>query len=81
MGMTTLSFAKDVRPMFTDTDVAHMKPAGLDLSDRGDVQKQADAILEAVSSGSMPPASSGEPRWTNEMCETFKRWRDQGCAP
>ena len=26
-------FAKDIRPMFTDMDVDHMKPAGIDLSD------------------------------------------------
>ena len=67
--------------MFTDTDIAHMKPAGMDLSNRDDVQKNADAIYRAVSEGSMPPASSGEARWTAEMCQRFKDWQSQGCPP
>ena len=67
--------------MFTDMDVAHMKNAGMDLSDRGDVEKQADAIYGTVSSGSMPPPSAGEARWTPEMCALFKQWQTEGCPP
>jgi hypothetical protein len=74
-----LNFEKDIRPMFTDLDVAHMKPAGIDLSSASDVKVNADAIYAAVSGGTMPPPSSGEARWSNEMCERFKRWQDQGC--
>ena len=55
-----LSFAKDIRPMFTDIDVAHMKIAGIDLSDRNEVMMHADAIYQTVSTGAMPPPSSGE---------------------
>jgi hypothetical protein len=77
----TLSFAKDIRPMFTDMDVAHMKPAGIDLSSAGDVKKHADAIYATVSAGRMPPPSSGEARWSAQMCETFKQWQLQGCPP
>jgi hypothetical protein len=76
-----LSFAADIRPMFTETDVEHMKAFGLDLSDRQQVQSQADAIYSTLRSGAMPPKSSGEARWTSEMCEKFKNWRDQGCLP
>jgi hypothetical protein len=76
-----LSFAKDIRPMFTDVDVAHMKPAGFDLSDRADVQKHADAIYNTVSQGIMPPPASGEARWTAEMCDRFRQWQSQGCPP
>ena len=72
-------FARDIRPMFTDMDIEHMKRA-MDLSDRESVLKHADAIYAAVSSGRMPPASSGETRWTEEMCERFKAWKDQGGA-
>lgn len=77
----SLSFARDIRPMFTDMDVAHMKPAGFDLSSAADVKKHADAIYATVSAGSMPPPSSGEPRWSDQMCETFKQWQLQGCPP
>lgn len=76
-----LSFATDIRPMFTELDVAHMKPAGIDLSDAAEVKTNAAAIYATVSEGTMPPRSSGEARWSSEMCERFKRWVDQGCAP
>jgi hypothetical protein len=76
---TALSFVKDIRPMFTDMDVDHMKRAGLDLSDHDSVTAHADAIYATVSMGTMPPASSGETRWSAEMCARFKSWQTQGC--
>ena len=71
-----LSFVADIRPLFTDIDVAHMK-SHFDLSDHGDVTAHADDIYAAVKSGIMPPAT----RWTDEMCASFKAWQDQGCPP
>ncbi|MGC1380234.1 MAG: hypothetical protein WA814_04340 [Candidatus Baltobacteraceae bacterium] len=76
-----LSFAKDIRPMFTDMDVEHMKPFGIDLSSRDDVEANADNIYATVSDGSMPPRGSGEERWSTEMCERFKQWQTQGFPP
>jgi len=76
----TLSFAKDIRPMFTEMDIAHMK-AMMDLSDRDSVLSHSEAIYGVVSNGSMPPSWSGEPRWTPEMCAKFKAWKDQGGLP
>jgi hypothetical protein len=79
--MQALSFAKDIRPMFTDLDVAHMKRAGMDLSNKDDVAKHAAAIYKMVSEGNMPPPNAGEGRWSPEMCERFKQWQIQGCPP
>lgn len=76
-----LSFAKDIRPMFTEMDVAHMLPAGIDLSNKDDVTKHADAIYKTVSEGSMPPPGFGESPWSREKCDRFKRWQNQGCPP
>jgi hypothetical protein len=76
-----LSFAKDIRPMFTDADVVHMQPLGIDLSSKDDVEKHAEAIYKVVSEGTMPPRSSGEDRWPPEKCERFKLWQSQGCLP
>ena len=75
-----LSFAKDIRPMFTDVDVAHMKPMGIDLSSKDDVEASGDDIYKVVSDGSMPPANTGE-RWTPDMCARFKQWQTDGCPP
>lgn len=79
MANDALSFAKDIRPMFTDLDVDHMKPFGIDLSSKADVEKHADAIYTTVSEGSMPPPRAGEARWSAEMCDRFKQWQNQGC--
>jgi hypothetical protein len=80
MAEGTLSFAADIRPMFTDLDVDHMQPLGIDLSDRAGVEASADAIYAVVSNGSMPPPGSGQ-RWSPEMCARFKQWQTQGCPP
>ena len=80
MAEGTLSFAADIRPMFTDLDVDHMQPLGIDLSDRAGVEASADAIYAVVSNGSMPPPGTGQ-RWSPEMCARFKQWQTQGCPP
>ena len=76
----TLSFATDIRPMFTDMDVDHMKKA-MDLSSRDSVFQHGAAIYESVKSGHMPPPSSGEKSWSVEMCAIFKAWLEQGGPP
>ena len=73
----TLSFARDIRTMFTDTDVAHMSRM-MDLSSRDSVYSHAQAIYETVTEGVMPPPGSGEARWSKEQCALFKAWMDQG---
>lgn len=78
---TLLSFARDIRPMFTDVDVVQMKLVGIDLSNRDDVEVHADDIYNAVSEGTMPPDYSGEAPWTAEMCDRFTTWQTQGCPP
>jgi hypothetical protein len=75
-----LSFERDIRPMFTQVDVDHMH-AMIDLSNRDSVFENANAIYGTVSSGSMPPPSSGETAWTPEMCDKFKQWKEQGGPP
>ena len=72
-----LSFAKDIRPLFSDTDVAHMA-AMMDLSSRDEAAEHAAAISSVVREGSMPP---GGPRWTDAMCDAFDEWVKQGCPP
>lgn len=76
-----VGFAKDVRPLFTDTDIAHMGARGLDLNDHDDVMNNADLIYEKVTSGAMPPQSTGGVRWTKAQCDLFKSWQTGGCQP
>ena len=75
-----LSFATDIRPLFTDVDVEHMKQFGLDLSSPESVASLAENILSVVRSGAMPPRSENR-TWTKDMCDTFEAWVKQGCQP
>jgi hypothetical protein len=70
------SFARDIRPLFTDQDVAHMSYA-FDLSEYDDVKVNAASIYERLADQSMPP---GEP-WPAEQIATFRDWIDQGMNP
>ena len=44
MPSAPLSFAADIRPLFTDVDVEHMQNYGIDLSSHDDVKKHAANI-------------------------------------
>lgn len=79
MASGSLSFANDIRPLFRDIDVAHMKAAGFDLSKYDDVKARAQSIYEVVSTRKMPPSPG--PAWSAETCATFAAWMDQGSPP
>lgn len=81
--MTTISFAADIKPLFTKMDRNHMlNLVGMfDLWDFEDVKANASAIYEAVKSGGMPPPDSGEERWPASQVDIFKAWMDGGFQP
>jgi hypothetical protein len=71
-----VSFAQDIRPLFTDMDIAHMKNFGVALDDFGYMRDPAHAqkVLDALSAGRMPPSSSGEPPWSPDNVQLFREW-------
>ena len=75
-----VSFAQDIRPLFTAMDVAHMKGFRVFLDDFGYMRDPAHAqqVLGRVSTGSMPPRRSGEPPWTPENVQLFRDWIADG---
>ena len=78
-----LSFATDIKPMFTAMDQDHMlNQQGLfDLWLYDDVKANAQQILSAVKAGRMPPPASGEPRWSMDKVNTFQQWINDGFHP
>ncbi len=68
------TWENDIKGLFNDGDVACMKRRGLDLSNYQDVKVNAQNILDAVSSGFMPP---GNP-WPQSWIDIFKRWVEIG---
>jgi hypothetical protein len=78
-----VSFERDIRPLFTDMDVDHMKRAGVVLDDFDYMRDpgHAQKVLDTVSTGAMPPASSGETRWADETVQLLRDWIAGGYQP
>jgi hypothetical protein len=70
---STLSFARDIKPLFRDKDRDSMRSA-FDLFDYSDVADHADAIAGALQSGQMPCDGA----WPASQVETLQRWIDLG---
>ena len=82
--MRATSYALHIRPMFTETDVAHMRGAGIDLASYDDVKTKAATILKRLKGGpglrQMPPQTATGP-WPDEWIALFERWTTEGCPP
>ena len=78
-----VSFAQDIRPLFTDMDVAHMRRFLVKLDDFDYMRKprHAQRVLKNVSSGRMPPRKSGEDAWSPETVQLFRDWMADGYQP
>jgi hypothetical protein len=76
MSQPPVGYEKDIKPLFNETDRKHMEFM-LDLWSYDDVNDNADAILDSVSNGRMPP---GDP-WPADRVEIFKQWVAGGCQP
>ena len=68
------TYMADIRQFFTDYDIAHMGPKGIDLSSYDGVKKNATTIYihTLQPDGDMPPAPY--PKWTADMSATFLKW-------
>ncbi len=67
------SFARDIRPLFRESDRESMDFA-FDLWDYHDVSAHAEDILERLTEGTMP--CDGE--WPEEQVARFRRWVEAG---
>ena len=66
------SFARDIRPLFRDKDVAETRFA-FDLSAYDDVKNNATGIYDRLVDGSMPC----DRQWSTEQIALFRQWMDQ----
>jgi hypothetical protein len=72
---STLSFARDIQPLFRESDRDSMLFA-FDLWDYNDVCTYAQDILERLEEGSMP--CDGE--WPEDQITRFRRWTEGGMS-
>jgi hypothetical protein len=70
---TAPTFEDDVKPLFRDRDRGSMLSA-FDLWSYDDVKTNADAIVGALRSGSMPCDGP----WPAEQVDLLQRWIDGG---
>lgn len=70
---TTPSFARDIQPLFRETDRESMDFA-FDLWNYQDVRTYAQDILERLEDGSMPC----DDEWPEEQVAEFRRWVEAG---
>jgi hypothetical protein len=69
----TLSFERDIKPMFREKDRDAMLRA-FDLFDYDDVVENAGAIARALRSGQMPCDDA----WADEQVDKLQQWIDAG---
>jgi hypothetical protein len=74
--MSDLSFERDIKPLFRDSDRAAMGKA-FDLWSGSDVAAHGEAIAARLRDGSMPCDGP----WPAENVATFTRWLDTGAHP
>jgi hypothetical protein len=71
-----LSFARDIRPLFRESDIQSMEFA-FDLASYGDVRTHGEAIYAAIAAGQMPCDGA----WADEDTAAFRSWLDAGALP
>ena len=69
----TLSFERDIKPMFRQKDRDAMLPA-FDLFDYGDVAENAGKIARSLRSRQMPCDGA----WSGEQVDKLQQWIDAG---
>ncbi len=81
MDSSALSYEKDIKPLFTATDQAHMGFM-FDLWSYEEVKSNANDIYDATSNQRMPPSPpQGEGPWSQDKVDLFKKWMDEGFPP
>jgi hypothetical protein len=87
-----LSFAKDIKTLFSVRDVQCMTPRGARLDDYAymsdaagdsDFPDHANArhVLARVTGDELPRMPLGAPRWTEAKQNTLASWIDENCPP
>jgi hypothetical protein len=71
-----VSYDKDIKPLFTQTDRDHMDFM-FDLWSYKDVKSNADDIYDSISAGRMPPNAP----WPPDKTALFKQWMTDGYQP
>jgi hypothetical protein len=76
MSDSALSFERDIKPLFRESDRSAMSKA-FDLWSASDVAAHGDAIVARLREGSMPCDGP----WPAGQVDVVSRWLDEGAQP
>lgn len=80
-----VSFSTDIKPLFRDVDMAHMKRFGVELDNYSYMSNpdNANRVLATLSpdDGQPPSMPPGGPYWTAAQLALFARWQEGGYKP
>lgn len=83
--MPQISFAADIKALFRDIDILHMKSFGVELDDYTYMSNpdNANSVLATVSphNGEPPTMPPGGPYWTEAQLALFVQWQKDGYKP
>jgi hypothetical protein len=83
--MPQVSFAADIKPLFRDIDILHMKSYDVELDDYTYMSNpdNAHSVLATVSpqNGEPPSMPPGGPYWTAAQLALFVQWQNDGYQP
>jgi hypothetical protein len=81
-----VSFTSDIKPLFRQIDIDHMKRHGIPLddfaymSDPANDHSNADVVLQTVV-GDPPSMPPGGPYWTADQVALYRKWMADGYQP
>jgi hypothetical protein len=83
----SVSFAKDILPLFRAIDIQHMKPFGVFLddfaymSDPNSNHENATSVGDYLSGLKNPRMPIGGPFWTAQQLALYAKWMTDGFQP
>lgn len=81
--VATVSFARDIRPLFRPVDIQHMKPMGILLDDFKYMSNtdNAQSVYDSLTSEAEPRMPMNGPYWSQDKLDLFQKWMKGGYQP
>ena len=83
--MPQVSFSADIKPLFREVDISHMKRFRVELDSYTYMSNpdNANKVLAALSpnDGEPPTMPPGGPYWTADQLALFTQWQNEGYQP
>lgn len=79
----SVSFERDIRPMFRDVDIDHMEGMGVLLADRSWMSEPENAkrVYDFLTGDEEPRMPPGGPYWEEQQLKKLSDWIEGGCQP